>query len=143
MLGRKNYTPQEVARAKAAVAQQLATYKKVTKLLGTANADKKSDAAVAEFETVYFNNMVIVLDRYFVHRIRPVAGKDGTPLNEVELIADTLMKNAGMFKANNAIKYVPEASIVKLRAGDSIKLGASDFERVSTASFDELEREFL
>jgi hypothetical protein len=30
---------------------------------------------------VYFNNMAIVLDRYFVHRIRMAAGKNGNPIN--------------------------------------------------------------
>jgi hypothetical protein len=92
---------------------------------------------------MYFNNMVIVLDRYFVHRIRPVTGKDGNALNEVELIADSLMNNEGVFRGNNVIKYVPESSVVKLRAGDSIRLEADDFERLSDAFFDELKRKFL
>jgi hypothetical protein len=30
--------------------------------------------------------MTLMLDRYFVHRLRMVTGKDGNPLNEVELI---------------------------------------------------------
>jgi hypothetical protein len=37
------------------------------------------------FETLLFNNMILVLDRNFVHRLRMVIGKDGNPLNEVEL----------------------------------------------------------
>ena len=41
----------------------------------------------------FFNNIALVLDRYFVHRIRIVAGKDGNALNEVEMICDSLMKN--------------------------------------------------
>jgi hypothetical protein len=143
MFGRKDYTAQEVAQAKTAVAQQLTTFKKLNKLAATASTDKKSSATVGEIETVYFNNMVIVLDRYFVHRLRMVTGKDGNPINEVELIADSLMNNAGVFRGNNVVKYVPEAAVVKLRAGDTIKLGAADFERLSAAFFDDLERKFL
>jgi hypothetical protein len=39
--------------------------------------------------------MTLVLDRYFVHRLRVVAGKDGNPLNEIELLTDSLMNNDG------------------------------------------------
>ena len=137
MLGRKDYTQEEFDHARVAVATQLATYAKLAKLVG------KASSTLDEFETVFFNNMVIVLDRYFVHRIRPVTGKDGNALNEVELIADSLMNNEGVFRGNNVIKYVPESSVVGLRTGDAIKLEAADFERLSDAFFDELKRKFL
>jgi hypothetical protein len=137
MLGRKDYTQEEFDHARAAVATQLAGFAKVAKLCG------KASPTLDEFETVLFNNMVLVLDRYFVHRIRPVAGKDNNALNEVELIADALMNNDGVFRGNNVIKYVPESSVLKLRAGDAIKLDADDFERLADAFFDELKRRFL
>jgi hypothetical protein len=139
MLGRKDYTKAEFDHAQAAVAEQLAAYRKVAKLAGS---DKKTTATVAEFETVYFNNLALALDRRFVHRIRPVAGKDGYPLNELELIVESLM-NDGVFQGNKVIKYVPEQSVLQLKPGDTIKLTADDFERLSTAFFDELKRRFL
>jgi len=137
MLGRKDYTQQEFDSAKTAVADQLSSFRKVANLVG------KTSSALDEFEGLYFNNMVVVLDRYFVHRIRPITGKDGNPLNEVELIADSLINNGGVFRGNNVIKYVPESSVVKLRAGDAIKLKAADFELLSAAFFDDLKRKFL
>ena len=137
MLGRKDYTQDEFDHARAAVATQLTSYAKVAKLIG------KASPTLDEFETVFFNNMVIVLDRYFVHRIRPVTGKDNNALNEVELIADALMNNAGTFRGNNVIKYVPESSVLKLRTGDVIALEADDFDRLADAFFDELKRRFL
>ena len=137
MLGRKDYTQQEFDNAKTAVADQLSSFKKVAKLVGN------SSPTLDDFENLYFNNMVVVLDRYFVHRIRPVTGKDGNPLNEVELIADSLMNNGGVFRGNNVIKYVADSSVVRLRAGDAIKLTAADFELLSAAFFDELKRKFL
>ncbi len=137
MLGRKDYTQAEYDDARGAVAQQLATYKKVAKLVG---ADAKTLNA---FEAVYFNNMALALDRRFVHRVRAVTGKDGTPLNELELIAESLMNNGGVFAGNTVIKYVREASVVKLGVGDPITLSAADFQRLAAACFDELHRKFL
>ena len=137
MLGRKDYTQQEFDTANTAVADQISSYSKLAKLAG------KTSPTLDEFEILYFNNMVLVLDRYFVHRIRPVAGKDGNALNEVELIADSLMNNVGVFQANKVIKYVPESSVLKLRAGDAIRLKAADFEMLAAAFFDELKSKFL
>jgi hypothetical protein len=143
MLGRKDYTQAEYDQARAAVAQQIAVFKKVAGFVGKAGSDKKALSTFDEFEAVYFNNMAIVLDRYFIHRIRPVTGKDGNPINELELIADSLMSNAGTFRGNNVIKYVPESSVLRLEAGDTIKLSLDDFERLADAFFDELKRRFL
>jgi len=38
--------------------------------------------------------MAMVLDRYFVHRLRVVTGKDGNPLNEVEMICDSFRSSS-------------------------------------------------
>lgn len=143
MLGRKDYTQAEYDQARAVVAQQIASFKELAGVVGKAGGDKKASSAFDEFEAVYFNNMAIVLDRYFVHRIRMVAGKDGNPINELELIVDSLMNNAGTFRGNNVIKYVPESAVLKLEVGDTIKLGLDDFERLADAFFDELKRKFL
>ena len=40
---------------------------------------------------------VVSLDRRYVHRIRSVTGKDGNPLNELELVTESLMNNGGRF----------------------------------------------
>ena len=132
MLGRKNYTRDEIDRCRSAVAEQLAAYGKLS-----------ADANLAGFEPLFFNNMVLVLDRYFVHRLRVVTGKDGNPLNEVELISDSLMNNGGVFRDSSVIKYVPEKSVLRLTAGDRIALSAGDFTRLSEAFFADLEQKFL
>ncbi len=131
MLGRKDYTRAELDGAKAALAEQLAAYDKLT-----------GDANLAAFEPLFFNNMVLVLDRYFVHRLRVVTGKDGNPLNEVELISDSLMNNGGVLKGSNVIRYVPEKSVLGYRVGDRIALSADDFRRLSDAFFTDLEQKF-
>ncbi|HMG43223.1 MAG TPA: hypothetical protein VK611_17970 [Acidimicrobiales bacterium] len=132
MLGRKDYTREELDGARAAMEAQLAAYRGLS---GVSPGD--------EFEWRLFNNMVLVLDRYFVHRIRPVAGKDGNPLNEVELICESLLGNQGVFRGNKVLKYVPEESVLKLGVGDEIRLSADDFERLAAGFLAELERRFV
>jgi hypothetical protein len=141
MLGRKNYTKEELDHAKAAVAQQLAAYKGLA--AAGATKDAKVSSAVTALEPVLFNNMVLVLDRYFVHRIRVVTGKDTNALNEVELLGESLMSNGGVLKGNNVIKWMPDKSVLKLEVGDTIRLTQADFERLADAFFGELEAKFL
>jgi hypothetical protein len=87
--------------------------------------------------------MVLVLDRYFVHRLRQVTGKDANPLNEVELLVDSLMNNGGVLRVSNVIKWIPDQTVLKLKVGDTIQLTAPDFGRLSAAFFADLKRTFV
>ena len=91
MLGRKDYSQEEFDHARSAVEAQLAAYKKLAGAITSDTIDKKAQRALDEFQGLFFNNMTLVLDRFFVHRLRMVTGKDGNPLNEVEMICDSLM----------------------------------------------------
>jgi hypothetical protein len=142
MLGRKNYTREELDHAKSAIAAQLAAYDTLT-VAASAASDPKLATALEEFEPLFFNNLVLVLDRYFVHRLRVVTGKDSNPLNEVELLTDSLLNNGGVLRGNNVIKLVPEQTVVKLQVGDRIGLTAAQFEELSKAFLDEIEAKFL
>ena len=144
MLGRKDYTQEEFDHAQAAIAAQLAAYKKLVKSIdATASSAPAVKSALDDFEPLFFNHMTLALDRYFVHRVRPVTGKDGNPLNEVELLTDSLINNDGVLRTGNVIKLIPEESVLKLNAGDRIRLGATQFERLSRAFFTELKSRFL
>jgi hypothetical protein len=142
MLGRKDYTQEELDNAQAAVKQQLAAYRKLAKAIDE-TGDPKAKAALEALEPVLFNNMALVLDRYFVHRIRMAAGKDGNPLNEVELLADSLMNNGGVLRGNNVIKLIPDESVLKLDLGERIRIDAKEFDRLSKAFFADLEAKFV
>jgi hypothetical protein len=141
MLGRKDYTQEELDHATRAINQQLTAYKKLLTALN--GDDPKVAAAVEAFEPLLFNNMTLVLDRYFVHRLRGVTGKDSNPLNEVELLADSLLNNGGELRGNNVIKYRPEESVLRLELGDPIRISAAEFERLSTAFLADLESKFV
>jgi hypothetical protein len=142
MLGRKDYRPEEVAGAQTVVKRQLAAYRKLAKAVDDA-ADPKAAAALEALEPLLFNNMALVLDRYFVHRLRMTTGKDGNPVNELELVSDSLMNNDGVLRGNNVIKYVPEQSVLKLEPGDRIELSAAQFDRFAKAFFADLEAKFV
>jgi hypothetical protein len=55
--------------------------------------------ALAGFEAVFATDLLPALDRPFVHRVRMVTGKDTDPLNEVELLVDSLRTNGGVLEA--------------------------------------------
>lgn len=143
MQGRKDYTKEELDHAKTAIDQQLLAYKKLVNAIETARSDGKVTSALEAFEPLFFNNMTLVLDRYFVHRLRVVTGKDGNPLNEAELLAESLMDHDRVLVGNSVIKFVPDQSVLKLTIGDRIELTSSQFERLAKAFFTEIESKFV
>jgi len=142
MLGRKDYTPEEFEAATAAIKAQLDAYKKLAKTIN-ATSDPKAKAALEAFEPLFFNNMVLVLDRMFVHRVRAVTGKDGNPLNEVELLTESVMANGSVLRGNNVIKFVPADSVLQLEVGDRIMLNAAQFDVLAKAFLGEIRARFL
>jgi hypothetical protein len=141
MLGRKDYTKQELENARAAIGKQLAAYRRLATAVEAAG-DPGVQSALGAFEPLFFNNMTMVLDRYFVHRFRQVTGKDSNPLNEVELVTESLMNNDGVLRGSKVIKFVPEASVLKLSTGERIRLDASGFGRLAEAFLAGIERKF-
>jgi len=143
MLGRKDYTREELDHGKAAVEQELTAYRQLVAAIAGATPGGNLGSSLAHFEARFFNGLVLVLDRYDVHRLRMVTGKDANPLNEVEMLADSHMNNEGVLRGSNAIKWIPDQTVLKLRIGQPIRLTAAAFERLSAAFFTELERRFL
>ncbi len=138
MLGRKRYSRREIDRARLALGTQLAAY---TRLVDVASTQRMR-AALEVFEPQFFNGLLLTVDRCFVHRARAVTGKGVTPLNEVELICESLMNNGGVLRGNRVIAYLPELAILGLAIGERIQLSAQQFERLSAAFFAELEEKF-
>jgi hypothetical protein len=69
MLGRKDYTQEELENAATAINKQFAAYWKLAKAVD-ATSDSKARFALEAFEPLFFNNMTLVFDRYFVHLVR-------------------------------------------------------------------------
>ena len=132
MLGRKDFTREELDTARTAVAERLGAWRRV-----------EPGEARDDLEPLFFNSLVLALDRPFVHRLRMVTGKDGTPLNELELLVDSLMNNGGRLRTNTVIRYDAERSVLGLEAGDEIRLDAAAFERLADGVFAELEEKYV
>jgi hypothetical protein len=128
MLGRKSFTRVEVDAARAAVRDQLAAFATL--------------GAPADVEPVYFNAMALALDRRFVHRVRMVTGKAGTPLNELELLTTALMEHGGLFTTDTVIKYDAGTAVVGLTPGDRVALSAEQFAGLAVGVFAELAEKF-
>jgi hypothetical protein len=60
---------------------------------GTNNAAFNS--AVASFEPLFFNHLIVALHEFFVHRSRTLEGKDGNSLHELRMICTSLLQNHG------------------------------------------------
>jgi hypothetical protein len=136
MLGIKNYGREYIDACRARVDADLEAYRRV------AGATTDS-TALAAFEASYFNNMVLLLDTLFVHRLRTVEGKDGNPMNEVRVLCDSMLNNGNMMRPEKTIKLVPAKTVLKHDFGDEIKLSEADFVKLSDAYFAEIESKFL
>jgi hypothetical protein len=143
MLSRTSYTREYVDACRARIASEVAAYRH---LVATARAEAhdaaRLDAAISAFEPKFFNTLVIALDGSFTHRARGLEGKDGNPLNEVRVVCESLMANAGALAADKQIKLAPETSILGYRVGDEVALGDAQFERLSQGYFAEIERRY-
>ena len=73
MLAVSKYPKEYIDAARARIDADFAAYKKL-------------GSPPKAFEHAFFNNMLLALDRYFVHRVRMNEGKDGNPLNEVRVL---------------------------------------------------------
>ncbi|MGD9704423.1 MAG: hypothetical protein AB7Q42_08405 [Acidimicrobiia bacterium] len=124
----KTYEPDYIDRCRTQLDDQLALFDELAR---TAGGD-----AVDKFSTRFFANLVVVLDAFFVHRLRAVEGKDGNPLNEVRMLAESIIGHDGVLAANATIKYKPDNTVLGIAVGDPIRLDRAGFERLADAYFE-------
>lgn len=136
MLGVKTYRQDDIDACRARVAAQVAAYHALADAAGAGAGE-----ALTAFEPEFFNNMVIVLEGCFVHRLRGVEGKDGNPLNEVRMLAASLVAG-GVLTADKTIKYDPAKAVLGVPLGETIRVDEKSFVELAEAFFAELERKF-
>ena len=129
MLAVSKFEPDYVNQCRARVSADLAAYAKL--------ADA-ADGRLDGFEPVFFNNMVLTLELQFVHRLRKAEGKDGNALNEVRLLASSLIENDGVMLADTQITF-KDGSLLGYEPGDQINLSEADFRKLSDAFYKEIE----
>ena len=134
MLGMKKYPKKYIDACRARVDANLRAYRK-----------QVGKSASKDFEARYFNDQVLLLDHMFVHRLTGIEGKDGNALNEARVLCNSILLNQGKLQVDKlpawpnsavvGIKLPPETPVLKLRAGDEVKLSEADFVRLSRAFF--------
>jgi hypothetical protein len=130
MLGVKNYSKDYLKGCRKKIKTEIEEFQKLK-------------SVPKDFETIFFNNMVLVLEQMFVHRLRGVEGKDGNPCNEVRMISNSILTNNAKLLADNTIKYAEGNSVLRLKLGDKIATECDDFIQLSKAFFDEIEKKFV
>jgi hypothetical protein len=71
MFGLKNYTKKYIDACRSKVDVELSAYEK---LVAAAKSHPASVKALETFEATFFNNMVLMLDYFFVHRLSGIDG---------------------------------------------------------------------
>jgi hypothetical protein len=118
MLSVAKYSQDHIDRCRSQIDADIAAY-----------ADLGS--TVSALESVFFNNMVLALDHYFLHRARNLEGKDGNPLNEVRVVCNSITDNGGVMMADKTIRIKPAASLLGYDVGDEINVGEEAFRRLA------------
>jgi hypothetical protein len=139
MLGVSTYDQDYIDKCRDKVATQVSAYEA---LATAARNGAKGDAEVDAFEPLFFNNMVLVLDALFMHRLRTKEGKDGNPANEVRALSESLLQSDGVLTVPKSIKLDPERSVLHHAPGDEIALSADHFQRLAEAYFATIEERF-
>lgn len=93
-------------------------------------------------EPLVFNTLVLALDNCFCHRMRGQEGKYGNPLNEVRMLANSIMNNGDRLMADSTIKYDPAKAVLGYGIGEPIAIDADAFGRLASAFLDEINRRF-
>ena len=141
MLATKEYEPDYVDACRSRVESQVAMFREVAQAARDhGDADVSAlEGALESLEYEYFNNMLIVLEGYFVHRLSGPEGQTGRALHEVRVLARSLVENGGTVLADPATTLDPERSILGLSAGDPITLTLHQFRRVADTFFREIQ----
>lgn len=132
MLCVNKYKKDYVAACRSKMEAQMKAYKALPK-----------SPALEVFEPLFFGNLVLAMDAFFVHRSRGLEGKDGNPLNEVRMICNSILTNESVLTADKTIKWSAEKSVLKLQIGSTIRFKESDFVRLFKAYFAEMEARFV
>jgi hypothetical protein len=96
------------------------------------------ESMLESLEYDYFNNLVIVLDAYFVDRVGHHLRPPGPIAAEVAGLRRSLIEGEGALLADD--DEVEAKGILGLAPGDSIQLTQHSFSRLAGAYFAELER---
>jgi hypothetical protein len=97
---------------------------------------------LSRLEASYFNDLVVVLEGCFVHRLRAKEGRDGNALNEVRLISSSLLEHGGYLTFEKGVRLDPYDSVLRMTEGQPINITMSQFSSLADAFFVEIESRY-
>jgi hypothetical protein len=102
-----------------------------------------NDVEDSTLESLVFVQAVVVLDAWFAQRDPDLEGDDGNPMNEVRVIADSVIGNSGILRVSGPISWAPERTVLRFAVGDAVELTANGFERLAAAYLAAIENTYL
>jgi len=138
LLSVDSYPKDHVERCRQSFAAQLAAYRTLTE----GPAEGEEAAAVAGFAPLFFANLVLALDAWFLHRSRTLEGKNGGPLNEVRLICEALVQHDGVLTGQRSIKYDADKAVLGLALGEQVLVTEVGFVALLDAFLADIEVRF-
>ncbi len=92
-----------------------------------------NDVEDTTLESLVFSQAVVVLDAWFIHRSRDLEGADGNPMNEVRVVADSVVSNESIVRVEGPISWDPRRTVLGLAVGDEVEVTADGYERLAAA----------
>jgi hypothetical protein len=80
-----------------------------------------------------WNQLLPALDRWFSLRNPKVEGRDGNPINEVRVLAESVTEHGSVMTVPRRIKLATDTSVLGFEEGEEISLDGDAFERLFDA----------
>lgn len=92
-----------------------------------------NDIQDSTLEARVFTQAVVVLDAWFAERKRDPESTGVGPLDEVRVIADSVIRNGGTLRVDGSVPWVPERTALRLEVGQEVEVTANGYERLAAA----------
>jgi len=125
----KHYPRAYVDACRARIEEEIAAFRALTA--------GSPPAAVEKFEPVCFGNLIVILNAMFIRRESGGAGAES--LDEVRLLADSILANGGVFALQDDVAYDPASAVLGIAPGERVVVRHDDFDRLATAYFAAIE----